>query len=107
VSRYKIYPKNPIHDVTVGFDPPFNTYFSQVEDITIPEDSDLSSLVFWCGNTPDEINSLQQLQDLVAPYAVIPDEVLKNLASDAAQPWQPTPFQRDMINIVREMNKRG
>jgi hypothetical protein len=107
MSRYKIPSNNVNYDVVVGWDPPLSTYFCQVEDKTIPEDSDLSSLVFSCGMVPDEVQTLERLAELTKPYATIPLEIEELLLRDMRQPWEPTPFQKEMINLVRKINEEA
>lgn len=92
MSRYQINPyQSDLYLIYVGYDQPMRTFFATVEDQTIAEDED--SLVLWLGTSYDEIIDPQQLGQLIAGYASIPESVLTQLKNDKRKPFSPSPLQ--------------
>jgi hypothetical protein len=92
MSRYVL----PAHDrtlrVTVGWDPPLQTFFGQVvRPATAPHADD--TLVAWLGTRAQEISSVAQLCRQLAAYAVIPRATQARLAREQRESRPPTALQ--------------
>jgi len=81
MSRHELDPLNPVHDVTVGWDPPMETYFAQVFDTTDDEEND-SYEVLWIGTRFQEVLNPAAVIAAVAPFASLPADLLGQLARD-------------------------
>ena len=68
MSRYQIPASRPEHDIVVGWDPPLNTLFAHVTDMTKDEDDDGLD-VLWIGCTLNEIHDVDELIKKIRPYA--------------------------------------
>lgn len=100
MSRYPVTPHDDRYSVDVGWDAPMKTYFAQVEDLKSPDDH--NAMVLWMGAHPNEIQTVQQLQDGVAPYATIPKQTLDCLAADRTNspPARKTTEMRELARAV-------
>ena len=89
-SRYEFPGHNPNHQITVGWDAPLTTFFTQVFD-SYSEDED--EPILWLGLEPMQIPTLEMLVQRLAPFASIPPAILQNLQQDHDRPWSPSPLQ--------------
>jgi hypothetical protein len=65
----------------VGYDPPLGTFFAQVIDPTRPED-DERHVPLWVGTDVKEIISVAALVTALHDWAVIPEPITTQLATD-------------------------
>jgi len=80
--------KFPVDDTTecmVGWDPPLGSFFGQVykidpdgERIDVTEEGE-DGTIFWVGAGPPVIRTVDELVRLLAPHAVMPESVYKEL----------------------------
>jgi hypothetical protein len=83
MSRHGIVPANAAHEITVGWDPPLQTFFAQV----MTEDAEGEVVeILWRGfgsGLSDEILEADKVIDLVRPYAAfIPPQLIDELRLD-------------------------
>lgn len=69
-------------EVVVGWDPPLNTFFAHITDLTVDEDDPAAELL-WIGTDYAEIHDLRRVRSALAPWAEIPDEIERALYSEA------------------------
>ena len=102
MSCHTIHANEPNISVTVGFDPPLNTFFAHVAR-TDSQHEDDGDLILWLGTTPGEIQNAGDLITPLAPYAVLCTEHLATLQADqtAHAGKQPTGLQKMMIAAMR------
>ena len=81
MSRHEMDPLNPMHEVTVGWDPPMHTYFAQVLDTAADEESDARE-VLWIGTGFREVLSPAAVIAAGALFAFVPDDLPGQLARD-------------------------
>ena len=81
MSRHDLTPFDPAHEVTVGWDPPLQTYFAQVLDTAVGEES-LAYEVLWIGTGLCEVPNLAIVIAAVAPFASVPAGLPGQLARD-------------------------
>jgi hypothetical protein len=80
VSRYDVSAKDPgKYAITVGWSRSLQTFFAQVIEKDRDRDWDMK---LWVGTNPREINSIEELQAALKPYAEIPKETQNALAFD-------------------------
>lgn len=85
MSRHTIPGKNPNHKVAVGWDPPLQTYFCIILDPTKDED-DKGYTVLWVGaDRPRQVDRVYDLRAAIAPYATIPEDVIRQLVVDRSR----------------------
>ena len=102
MSRYRIHTLNSDrHETFVGWDNPLQTYFAQVYDLSASDEDD--SISFWVGEKPQEVTSVDVLEEKVRPFAVIPQEIKEKLLRDYQERTQPTPLQRMMSELFRNI----
>jgi len=85
MSRYRVRPRTgtpPGRVVTVGWDPPANSYFADVEDQP-RRSGEEPRAVLSVGNTINEIRTIEELQRLLEPYASLDPEMAEQLRRDA------------------------
>jgi len=99
MSRYRIPSKNAKHNVYIGWDNPMQTFFAQVTDPTLDEEH---QMVFWTGGMPEEVGSVETLQESLKPYADIPEDVKGNLVRDHGARTEPTPLQKLSARLFKE-----
>jgi hypothetical protein len=102
-SRYKIAlveQNDECQMVVVGWDAPLCTFFFQVweED----DETDEEPLV-WGGYELGEMRVLEELQERVGPYAVIPPEILEKLREDFDRPWAPSQHQQAARKFLEDL----
>jgi hypothetical protein len=98
MSRYVIKSSNQDLLVTVGFDPPLETFFLQVDSYTAPLEEDV-----WLGTSPGELPTVEALAEVTRPYATLTAEVRAQLQYDADHRTIPTPLQRSMIRLMQRV----
>ena len=92
MSRHLLPAHDPTLRVTVGWDPPLQTFFGQVvRPATAPYADD--TLVVWIGTRAQEIASVAQLCRQLAAYAAIPRATQVRLAREQCASRPPTALQ--------------
>jgi hypothetical protein len=84
MSRHDLIAFSKQYDVIVGWDPPMETFFAQVEDLILARRDDDNALVVWVGTSYREIIRPEDLAVHVARYAILTDEDLAILRADRA-----------------------
>jgi hypothetical protein len=84
MSRHDLIPFSKQYDVTIGWDPPLETFFAQVEDLTLARQDDDNAMVVWVGTSYREILRPEDLATHVTKYAVLTDQDLETLRADRA-----------------------
>lgn len=79
MSRHILTPKNPLHVVIVGWDPPLQTFFVQVIDGSKDEEN---RMVLWKGTSMRELYEVGQLRRQVSRYAEFSPEIAGILYGD-------------------------
>jgi len=83
MSRYSLKPlpeHSHIFEVAVGWDPGLGTFFVMVFGVA-DTGSDLD-VRYWQGGKPNEIQTLQKLQNIVEPFGEITPELAQLLEAD-------------------------
>lgn len=93
MSRYIITGYDPRYSIALGWDAPMTTFFAQISDLTIDEEES-DPIVLWVGDTDMAIPTINQLQAAIAPYAILPPEIIEQLQADYDQTWTPSPLQQ-------------
>lgn len=87
MSRYSLKPL-PVHsdifEVAVGWDPALGTFFVMV--FGVPNVGGDPDLRYWQGGKPNQIVTVEELQDAVATYAELPPELVVRLVNDQRDP---------------------
>ena len=78
MSRYRI--DSDKYLIHVGYDQPLSTFFTTVEDLSLPESD---CLVLWVGTLYNEIPDLNQLYIQLFQYTSIPDKIILQLDKDS------------------------
>jgi hypothetical protein len=73
------------YDVVVGWDPPLNTYFAQVAQGARVEDVESWDLILWAGGEYGEIQTVDQLKTIIAPYAQMNENDVQHLIDRGSQ----------------------
>lgn len=84
MSRHDLEPKPNAVDVvraSVGWDRPLQTFFAQVFWRTADEPEEGEALV-WLGTEPGELPTPEAAIAVVAPHAIIPDDLADRLARE-------------------------
>ena len=84
MSRHDLQPKaDQPHVVraTVGWDRPLQTFFAQVFFRTEDEPDEGEALI-WFGTAPGELLTPEAAIGIVAPHAVVPDDLAATLLAD-------------------------
>lgn len=109
MSRYRIPPTSallatiPHAEVVVGWDNPLESFFGQIVDPDRPEDQD--ETVYWIGTTPQQISTLEDLCQAMAPYGSIETDTRAALAHDWQARTPPTPLQRHMLALLGQRSR--
>jgi hypothetical protein len=112
MSRYLIPAIQAKHRIVVGWDSPLASFFAEVTDLTIEaaiergecSEEDIDSTILWVGTMLGEIPILEQLQDTIAPFAILSIDIMEQLQSDSDQPWVPSPMQQSMRQFIAQRN---
>ena len=102
MSRYIVRGLNPDHLITVGFDPPLQSFFLQVDSYAAPLEEDV-----WLGTSPQAIPTVAALVEVTRPYAILTAEVQAQLEQDYETRTTPTPLQRAMIRLAQRVTSRS
>ena len=92
MSRYRIPAQDPGLTAIVGWDNPLTTFFAQVFDPSIAEDTE--ACLLWIGTAPGAIPTVAALQAQLAGWATIPPAIVARLLRDQHTATPPTPLQR-------------
>jgi hypothetical protein len=104
MSRYVLPAHDPTLRVTVGWDPPLQTFFGQVVRPTrVPSADD--TLVIWLGTRAQEIPSVAQLGRQLAAYAVIPRATQAQLAREQRASRPPTALQVRLRQVLEHLEQ--
>jgi hypothetical protein len=79
MSRYTFRGEDPRHTIVVGWDNPLLTYFAQVWDERSSEDYEPE---LWVGCKIGEIETVDELAEVVAAYGELPAEIVASLEQD-------------------------
>ena len=105
MSRYPV----PAHDatlvVTVGWDPPLQTFFGQVVRPATSADQE-DACVAWVGTSPQAIPTVAQLWTHLHPYADLPVAAQALLARDQASSPPPTALQVRMGQLLEPLARQ-
>lgn len=82
---------NPNHEVFVGYDSPFESYFAQVYDQTLSEDE---NPVYWVGTEVREIKSIYNLAIMLEPFCTLSEDMRAKLKADFDNRTEPTALQK-------------
>jgi hypothetical protein len=112
MSRYLIPAIQAEHRVVVGWDSPLASFFAEVTDLSLEaaiergeySEEEVNPMLFWVGAILGEIPTLEQLQDSVAPFAILSSDMVEQLQSDYDQPWSPSPMQHSMRQFIAQHN---
>ena len=96
MSRYSIPALSKTHEITVGWDPPLSTFFANVEDLTITDET-ADPYIFQVGQCLEAITEVMALVVKLQPYAIVPVEVIVRLQEDKHQPHERSPLQARMV----------
>ena len=86
MSRHDLPPKPGIAGVvkaTIGWDRPLQTFFAQVFFATEDEPEEGEALV-WVGTEPGELLTVEAAIEIVAPHAIVPEDLAARLTADIA-----------------------
>jgi hypothetical protein len=102
MSRYVLLAHDRTLRVTVGWDPPLQTFFGQVvRPATAPYADD--TLVVWIGTRAQEIASVAQLCRQLAAYAAIPRATQARLAREQRASRSPTALQVRLRQALEQL----
>jgi hypothetical protein len=112
MSRYLIPAIQSEHRVVVGWDSPLASFFAEVTDLSLEaaiergeySEEEVDPMLLWVGAILGEIPTLEQLQDAVAPFAILSSDMVEQLQSDYAQPWSPSPMQHSTRQFIAQHN---
>jgi hypothetical protein len=102
MSRIQIpaeFVRKDAHEVWVGWDSPFESFFGQVYDVLEnhyddPDEDERDPIVFWCGTTSHEIKTVSELDKVMSDYCTIPEMIAQQLMDDYNNRTEPTALQR-------------
>jgi hypothetical protein len=101
MSRYLVSAHDATLVVTVGWDPPLQTFFGQVMHPAASAEQD-DTCVLWVGTQPQEIPTVAQLWPHLHPYADIPLPLHARLTRDQASSPPPTALQVRMWHVLEQ-----
>lgn len=81
MSRHFVTPRNPHHEVIVGWDAPLGSYFVQVFDTAI-DDTAIEAPVAMIGQSLGEIRCVDRILQVAALYATVPEGFRETLLAD-------------------------
>jgi len=97
MSRYTLVGKKLHHTIILGWDNPLETYFAQVWDERSADDDP----EVWAGTDVGEVETVESLTHILAPYAEIPEEIVLKLEKDRGERTPPTAWQRRMRELTK------
>lgn len=80
MSRYTTPTLQPGQTCVVGWDPPLGTFFAQVH--ACPAARRPPRLLLWVGTDIEDIRTVQELAQALAPYANLPANLQRQLEAD-------------------------
>lgn len=80
MSRYPTPTIQPGQTCVVGWDPPLGTFFAQVH--ACPTAKRRTRLLLWVGTDIEEIRTVEELAQALAPYANLPANLQRQLEAD-------------------------
>ncbi len=110
MSRHSIPSKDPNHTVVIGWDPPLQTFFLQVDrEVQADDDDDDTDpeSILDEGNRYRQHPTLDKLLTLVTPYAVVPEATWLQLANDKASSTTPSALQMSIIADLSRQEYQG
>jgi hypothetical protein len=94
MSRYWIQARQPRYEIVIGWDKPLHTFFAQVwDEKSISEDPEL-----WVGVAFGQMPTCEHLEQILKPYADIPEDICIQLTKDKEQP---------ALDLIRDMCTAG
>jgi len=96
MSSYNI--EHEKYDIIVGWDNPLQTFFGNVFI-----DDEEGDVIFSCGDSHNEVPEVMDLVAKMRPYCEIPDWMVYKLVEDYTNRTEPTAFQKQMVNLVKEI----
>ena len=97
MNRYQI--QSDQYEVWCGWDEPTQSLFGQVCNKRHEDDDD--HIVRWVGGSHDEIRSVEELQKLLAPFIIIPDNIVSLLQLDIIKAMPKTELQEQVRKVAR------
>jgi hypothetical protein len=91
--------------VTVGWDPPLQTFFGQVMRPPTSADED-DVIVAWVGTHRQEIPTVAQLCMHLSPYTDIPVATQARLAQDQVESLPPTALQARLVHLLEQRDQQ-
>jgi hypothetical protein len=76
------------------------TFFAQVFDLGELEDED--AMAFWTGGEPEEVKSVELLEEKLKAYTIIPPDIKEKLRKDYEARTEPTPLQKLGARMFKE-----
>lgn len=98
--RYNLSPRNPEDsdlDICIGWDAPLSTFFAHVIRTGSSDDLEIEDVLLMVGNRLNEVQSVEDLANLLSAYTDIPYSIKNQLILDMAKPYERSPFQDWMI----------
>lgn len=102
MSRYVIAARKATHKIIVGYDQPLSTFLANVEDLTITKET-ADPYIFGVGQRLAEVPTVEALATALAPYAVLPLDVLIQLRADQLVPYQRSLLQERMVQFFEHI----
>jgi hypothetical protein len=82
-SRYRVTRRGDSLVTIVGWDRPLSTFFAQVWDVPPGvKNHEAGQLLLWAGCTPNELGSVDELEEIVANYTTLPRALQLRLEKD-------------------------
>lgn len=74
-----VFSVSPGVECLVGWDPPMGTFFGQVYAVNKKGERVDDEMIFRIGGIPDQVRTVDHLQEALRPYATIPKEIFQTL----------------------------
>ena len=84
------------YEIVTGWDPPTQSYFGQVYDLTEPDED--RSIVLWVGAV-NRIETLDELATALGEWGFLVDALSEDLERDRAEASSPTPLQEKVVEM--------
>ncbi len=98
MSRYNLRTNDPAITAVIGWDPPLQTFFAQVERVNPDDEDDDGEMLVWEGTKFNQHSHLGFILPKLKPYCTVPQGMLDRLARDQASSTTPSPLQREMTD---------
>ncbi len=105
MSRYALPAHDPTLTVTVGWDPPLQTFFGQVIHPPTSADED-HVMVAWMGTRSQEIATVAHLCMHLSLYTDIPVATQARLAQDQRESLPPTALQARLVHLLEQVDQQ-